>query len=81
MGLILHLILKNQWFLPVTSMIIRYDGWRHRMFEIRRLGSPGTSSSAAVCRARLFPNQSITLCFAFVIGQTSSAPVPSAPQL
>lgn len=51
------------------------------MFKIRRLGSPATFSSAAACPARLFTNQSITLCFPFVISQASSAPVPSAPQL
>lgn len=37
------------------------------MCKIRRLGSPGTVSSAAGCPARLFTNQSITLCFPFVI--------------
>lgn len=80
MGFILHLILKNQRYLPVTA-IMRYDGWRHRRLKIRRLGSPGTFSSAAARPSRVFTNQSITLCFPFVISQASSAPVPSGPQL
>lgn len=50
------------------------------MCKIRRLDSPGTVSSAAACLACLFTNQSITLCFPFVITRVSSAPVSSAPQ-
>lgn len=50
------------------------------MCKIRRLGSPGTVSSAAACLARLFTNQSITLCFPFVITQVSPASVSSGPQ-
>lgn len=50
------------------------------MCKIRRLDSLGTVSSAAACLARLFTNQSITLCFPFVITQVSSASVSSAPQ-
>lgn len=41
----------------------------------------GPFCSATACPACLFTNQSITLCFPFVINQASPAPFPSPPLL
>lgn len=49
--------------------------------EDKEAWRPGPFCSATACPVCLFTNQSITLCFPFVINQASSAPFPSPPLL